>query len=171
MGRKVIALANTWVFYLDCAESTESRPFLVGRHWLSPLLPKAVLTVWPRDYMDELEAAAAVEATAMAIDLDEDITSVELWLSELSELSELSDRLSDTVGQLSDTLSDTLSDNCRTTVGQLSDSTVGPLSDTVGHCRTLSDHCRTLSDTVGLVFCGRGCVRIGITVGITRATV
>ena len=38
----------------------------------------------------------------------------ELWLSELSELSELSDRLSDTVGQLSDTLSDTLSDNCRT---------------------------------------------------------
>ena len=59
-----------------------------------------------------------------------------VWLSELSELSELSDRLSDTVGQLSDTLSDTLSDNCRTTVGQLSDSTVGPLSDSV---RPLSD--------------------------------
>jgi hypothetical protein len=39
------------------------------------LLPKAVLTARPRDYMDEPEAAAAVEATTMDIDLDEDITS------------------------------------------------------------------------------------------------
>ena len=71
---------------------------------------------------------------------------VEPWLSELSDLSDSSVGLSDSVG------------HCRT-VG-LSD-----LSDTVGYCRILSDigldkmtdsmipTCRTLSDTVGLSDC------------------
>ena len=35
---------------------------------LAELLPKAVFTARPRDYMDELEAAAAIEAISMEVD-------------------------------------------------------------------------------------------------------
>jgi hypothetical protein len=104
-------------------------------------------------------------------------SSTPLELSELSQLSELSDTvgaLSDTVGALSDCRTVALSEHCRAAVGPLSETVgqvwnrQGQLPLAVGHCRTvgllsdcravgLSDYCRTLSE---------GCRRaVGVTVG------
>ena len=75
------------------------------------------------------------------------LVQVEPWLSELSELSEKLSELSGTVGHCRTVGLSDLSD-CRITVGQLSVWHYDwPLSGTVGTVG-LSDHCRTLSDVL-----------------------